>query len=147
MTYEKMPKFDKGTVFNQVLHLPKPVYLHACGVRFDDTRTPRERVTSRDIYLRLLQDGLTRFEKNVIDLPSHKVSFFTNQTWHNKGLTVSIQIPKEIQARAISAMGKFREVHGDIIPYLLDFYTSLMEYEISEQIKLTVLQAVKQRKK
>lgn len=136
--YEKMPKFDKGTVFNQVLHLPKSVYLHACEVRFDDTRLPRDRPNSRDIYLRLLYDGLSRFEKNIIDLPAAKVGFFTSPMWHNKGLTVSIQIPKELQARAISAMGKFREVHGYAIPFLLDFYTSLMEYEIHEVINQNI---------
>jgi hypothetical protein len=147
MTYEKMPKFDKEEVFCQVLHLPRAVYMHACGARFDDNRPSRDRPTSRDIYLQLLQDGLSRFEKNVIDLPANKVSFFTTPVWHNKGLTVSIQVPKEIQARAISAMGKFREVHGDVIPYMLDFYTSLMEYEINEGVKELPPHLYKQYKK
>lgn len=143
MTYEKMPKFDKGMVFNQVLHLPKSVYLHSCEARFDDTRLPRDRPNSRDIYLRLLYDGLARFEKTVIDFTADKVSFFTSPLWHNKGLTVSIQIPKVLQARAISAMGKFREVHGDDIPFLLDFYTSLMEYEIHEIINQNIFTETK----
>lgn len=134
MQHEKVVLTPGEKVFKQTLFIPWPVYRYAAYVRFHDTRKRTLRPTSTDIYYSLLITGLEFLESHkgqewlTCDSDAH---ILTDQSDHNKGMSCMVDIPESVQNRAINLMASLNDIEGVHIPFLLDFYVSLMKLTLT----------------
>lgn len=134
MQYEKVKLTPGEKVYKQTLFIPWTVYRYAAYIRFHDTRKRALRPTSTDIYYTLLIAGLEFLESSkgpewvACDAAAHLLN---DQSDHNKGMSCMLDIPESVQSRAINLMASLNEIEGVHIPFLLDFYVTLMKLTLT----------------
>lgn len=117
----------EGTkVVTQTIFIPEGLHTFAAQMKFRDRkRRLGERITSKDVYLCLLSHGLEIVEQGR--LGPADLDILCDLSEHNQGVGCNMAIPAQIQERAVVLMAELNKIEGVHIPFLLDFFISLMK--------------------